>query len=543
MTHEQTPPRNRRSPRLFLLLAANAAAAFWLWQLFTPVEGAGSGPLEEDAVQTAAVDELARPVERAALLSPELRRGLESRVHELASAALESARKKSRGKVGPGNATVAVHVRPLGGSESDAFGLDADLPLKPASNMKLVTTAAALALLGPDWSFETRAEAAGPIQDGVLAGDLVLRAAGDPLYDRDAKGSVERLLAPFCEELLRSGIREIRGDLVLDEGTFAAPAPGPAWPSSNEHWQEHCALAAGFTVNRGCLTVAVSPGSVGGPARVGIEPAGFDLARTIDVDTVSSGKLEVHFQARDGRFSVRGHVPARTSEWSDSCTHPDPIALFGAVLSHELQRHGIRVGGGVRRERGANGGPTVARIVSPLANYLAAINTDSNNACADQLFLATALAVRGEATREAGAEATARALSALGVSTEGLVQVDGSGLSRDDRISARQLTALLEAVLSRDARTAELFIDSLAVAGESGTLDDRLKHSDARGRVRAKTGFIGGTSALSGIAEAHDGRVYVFSILVDYPRFEGLNTSVWKPMQDDVCELLVGAGS
>lgn len=545
----QRPSRKRF--RLGLLLAANALALVWLWQVVTPAEAVAdeashpNATADGSATQSATTLTAPAPVERE-LLAADERERFASKTRAYAHAALAKANEKTRGKVGPGNATVAIFARPLGGSAHDGFGLDADTPLAPASNMKLVTTAAALALLGPEWGFETRAEATGPIAEGVLAGDLVLRAAGDPLYDRESNerggdGSVGRLLEPFCAELLAAGVREIRGDVVLDEGTFAPPAPGPAWPSSNEHWQEHCALAAGFTVNRGCITVTVAPGAVGGPARVAIEPAGLDLATEVNVDTRSGGKLEVHFEARNGKLSVRGHVPARATEWSDSCTHPDPPALFGAVLVHELARHGITVRGGVRRERGARGGPTVARIVSPLARYLAAINTDSNNACADQVFLATGLAVRGAATRAAGAEATALALRTLGVSTEGLIQVDGSGLSRDDRISARQLVALVEAVLARDEHTAALFRDSLAVAGESGTLDGRLR--EVRGRVQAKTGFIGGVSALSGVANGHDGRTYVFSILVEYPRFDGLNTTVWKPMQDDFCKLLVGAGS
>jgi D-alanyl-D-alanine carboxypeptidase/D-alanyl-D-alanine-endopeptidase (penicillin-binding protein 4) len=247
--------------------------------------------------------------------------------------------------------------------------------------------------------------------------------------------------------------------------------------------------------------------------------------------------------ARDGGFSVRGTIPKGAEPWTDSCSHPDPVALFGACLRAELERGGVHVAGKLRRERGARGGATIARLETPLARYLAAINTDSTNAVADQVFFATARAVRGEASREAGAKATAAALAKLGVQSEGLVQVDGSGLSRDDRVTARQMTALVEAVLSGDVRTAAPYLDSLAIAGESGTLDERLRASPARGRVHAKTGFIAGTSALCGVAEALDGVRYVFSILVDYPPRDGLNSSCWKPMEDEICELLVGAGS
>jgi D-alanyl-D-alanine carboxypeptidase/D-alanyl-D-alanine-endopeptidase (penicillin-binding protein 4) len=165
------------------------------------------------------------------------------------------------------------------------------------------------------------------------------------------------------------------------------------------------------------------------------------------------------------------------------------------------------------------------------------INTWSNNACADQLFLALGHAHGGAGTREGGARATRAALDRLGVSSAGLVQVDGSGLSRDNRVSAAQITALIEAVLRRGGKTAIAYVDSLAVAGMSGTLE----HRTTKGNLRAKTGFIAGTSALSGLVESADGRTLVFSILVDYPRFEGLNRSCWKPMEDEIVSALANS--
>jgi D-alanyl-D-alanine carboxypeptidase/D-alanyl-D-alanine-endopeptidase (penicillin-binding protein 4) len=120
------------------------------------------------------------------------------------------------------------------------------------------------------------------------------------------------------------------------------------------------------------------------------------------------------------------------------------------------------------------------------------------------------------------------------------VQVDGSGLSRDNKVSARQIAALIDAVLRLDARTSKPFLDSLAVGAESGTLDGRMKKADLAGRVHAKTGFINGTGALSGLVDARDGRKLVFSILVEYPNIEGLNKSCWKPMEDAICEELAG---
>jgi D-alanyl-D-alanine carboxypeptidase/D-alanyl-D-alanine-endopeptidase (penicillin-binding protein 4) len=107
-------------------------------------------------------------------------------------------------------------------------------------------------------------------------------------------------------------------------------------------------------------------------------------------------------------------------------------------------------------------------------------------------------------------------------------------------VHAQLLSELLAHGLSLPGDASRLMLGSLAVAGEAGTLEDRMRDGAARGRVRGKTGWINGASSLSGIAEALDGRRYVFSILVNYPRIGGLNTTVWKPMQDAMCERLVG---
>ena len=119
------------------------------------------------------------------------------------------------------------------------------------------------------------------------------------------------------------------------------------------------------------------------------------------------------------------------------------------------------------------------------------------------------------------------------------MQTDGSGLSRDNRVSARQLGSLLTAVLDLDPNTAELYRDSLAVGGQSGTLAERFRGTPTAGRVHAKTGWIRGTSALGGFVDALDGRQLVFSILVEYPAAAGgLNTHCFKPMQDELVRIL-----
>ena len=468
-------------------------------------------------------------------------RALEERLRARIGAAIAEGGRLTDRKVSNASATVAVCVRRLG-RPGALVALNADRAMRPASNMKLVTTAAALVLLGADATLETRFEAGGAVRHGALEGDLVVRAGGDPLFDPAADGRVAHRLAPLAAALRAADVRRVTGDLVLDEGGFAPPAPGPAWPSEDQHWQEHCALAGGFSANAGCLTAVVSATEVGQPARAALHPLFHGLPRRGSVRTAAKGPLDVRVGVVGGEAVLDGTVPAGVEQWTARFAHPDPVELFGSVLAAALREGGVELAGEVVRARRDGPYRELAVLRTPVVELIGPINTDSNNAVADQLFLATGLLVLGEPTRAGGARATRRALERLGVSTEGLVQVDGSGLSRDDRVTARQLAALLDAVLSRGDETSRAFEASLAVGGETGTLADRLQDPLARGRVLAKTGFIGGTSALSGVLTAESGERLVFSILVEYPRLGGLNTSCWKPMQDDLVLELIRRG-
>lgn len=542
------PVRRRRGPATGLAVALGLVLVTALWVRARPSEAALAAGAEGSASTEASTPRSPAPAPTASVATPAPRPApaavrddvLERRIGSAIASAVAEASKRSRGKVDGSNVAVAVHARPLDG-RGEWVAVQPDLAMRPASNLKLVTAAAALVLLGPDGSFETRFEALGEVAGGRLAGDLVARAGADPVYVRDGDGSIGYWVDRLAADLRRAGIERVDGALVLDEGTFRAPAPGPSWPPEQEYWRDYCALSGGFSANAGCLSAIVRPRAVGARADVLVHPLHHGLEPRGEVLTVAArSPLKVAVEARSGRVTVRGEIPADvTPSYDARFACPDPVELFGSAVVGALAERGVRVTGGWRRERGLPAGRPVATVRSAVADTLVPILTDSDNAVADQLFLATALAVTGEGTREGGHAATARALEALGVPSAGLVQVDGSGLSRDDRTSARQLTALLAAVLGGDPSLAEPFRAALPVAGESAKLSSRMADGPARGRVRAKTGFIAGTSGFSGALETLGGRRMAFAILVAYPSVDGLNTHCWKPMQDEICELLV----
>lgn len=524
----------------------NAALAFAAWKVWSARAHAedsasASAPLEiAPSIELASAPGAVAPAVLAiAPLSSDTARdaALERKLRAIVLDAERKASSETKGKVAPERVRIGVHVRALDGR--DLAAIDADRAQRPASNLKLVTTSAALVLLGSEARFDTPITSSAPLVDGALHGDLVVHAGADPLLDLEARGDVSAFFAPAIAALRAAGVRSVGGDLVLDEGTFAEPAPGPAWPDPGQHWAEFCALAGGFSANAGCLTATVTPGAPGSRARVVVRPLHHGLEQRFDVTTTAKGPLDVRVEAKHGYVKVAGTIPKSAGEWSVRFAAPDPVELFGNALAGALREAGIPVRG-VRRERMAPDpdARVLARIATPIVDVLQPINAHSNNACADQLFLKLARAISGRGTREKGETATKLALERLGIPTAGFAQVDGSGLSRDDRASARQVTALLASVARLDARTSTAFFDSLAAPDEDGTLERRMKRLE--GRVRAKTGFIGGTSALSGVVDRVDGTRIAFSILVEYPVFDGLNRSVWKPMQDAMVRAIAG---
>ena len=256
---------------------------------------------------------------------------LEARVRAEVGKALAEAGRATKGKVGAANTTVAVSVRELGAA-GEVVAISSGKSLRPASNLKLLTSAAVLEAFGPDGVLATVFEARALPQQGVVRGDLVVRAGGDPIHDRERLGDCGPVFAKLAAALKQRGVQRIAGDIVLDEDGWADPGPGPGWPDKGQYWQETCALAGGFSVNAGCITAVVKPGPQGGRAQVDIFPRGTGLPEKIDVRTgPSTSKLDVRVGVEGGRIVVQGSIPSGVPQWSARFALPDPVVAFGSV--------------------------------------------------------------------------------------------------------------------------------------------------------------------------------------------------------------------
>ncbi len=509
---------------LFAALIVGAGVSLW--------PGGGADPVEASSAHEAEAGETTPEV----VASNEPHAGLTSEIKGIVRKFVDRAAARGAKRSG---CHVSVLVKELC-VDGPLVDLDADRPMKPASNLKLATTAVALALLGADAHFETHFQSSVSPVGGALTGDLIVRAGGDPLFSEELDGAVKPLLAPVVQQLKAAGVERVTGDLVLDLHAFADPLPAPGWPSSSQHWKDYCALSSGFTANGGCISLLVQPASAQGPASVTIRPRGHGARVEVDVRTIKRGEpLDLKAVVSPSLIKVWGEIPQDVKEWTGRYAHPDPVGLFGAVLRHALQEEGVMVEGETKLGRGAIGGVTLATLRTPIIESLKPINTHSNNAVADQLFLKVGCDIAGSGDRAGASVAALTAFEKLGVQAQGFAQVDGSGLSRNNRVSARQLVTLLDAVIGRADSGSEAFMESLAHSGVSGTLSDRMVGTVAERMVKGKTGFIAGTSALSGVAMTDAERFFTFSVLVDYPATAGLNRQVWKPMQDEICEAIV----
>lgn len=503
--------------------------------------GAASIALPEFSVREAEVVERAPAVTRAAPQSTAgtVARGLDratlSRlVESRIAAAMAEARRVHPDRIEDSNVTVAVAVRDLRTGKL-LYGRGADTPLRPASNLKVLTAGAALLGLGADASFETRFLAGAELRRGLLRGDLVVQAGGDPLFQDGGDGSTDHWSGPLVAALRAAGVQKIDGKVVLDEGTFEAPGPAPEWPSPSQHWRDYCGLSGGFSANGGLFHVRIAPGRNGRPASVELHPRHHGLEERIGVTTEGKDN-DVRLGATSSTVTVGGSYGAGLGPYERDFRHPDPVDLFGHTVVAALRERDMLVRPRFERRRRATAGELLHVMRSPIAGVLRPILSESNNPVTDQLFLTVGHRLGDGGTRTASARAVAEVFRKAGHSDPSWTQADGSGLSRANRVTASQMAEAVSVIVRGPAAVRDAFLAALPESARSGSLSKRMGGTPAEGRVRAKTGFISGVSGLSGVILDDRRRPRLgFSILVQYPRVGALNTRSWKPMQDGIC--------
>jgi D-alanyl-D-alanine carboxypeptidase/D-alanyl-D-alanine-endopeptidase (penicillin-binding protein 4) len=412
------------------------------------------------------------------------------------------------------------------------YGLSEREPFFLASNTKLLTTSAALVRLGADFKFRTSV--------GLIGGDLHVFAGGDPnLSGRFHDDDPTAIFREWGAKIKAAGVQKA-GRLVLHTGIFDEVHVHPGW-KAYDPWSWWAAPFGALSLNDNCVDLKVAPAAEGQPCKISLAPDTACI--TIVNQTKSSAKSQRSTfgftrPADSNLITLRGEVPGRALHW---VAISDPTLYFGTVLKETLAEGGIEIAGAIEESaqtlEEARGYRELAFWESDLPTTLATCNQPSHNFYAEMIFRTLAWKAKGKGTTE-NALAAVREFLTKDAGLEDFSQVDGSGLSRENRASPAELVKLL--LYMRLQRESKVWIDSLAVNGDrKGTLKHRLLAPDLRGRVHAKTGHIGGVSSLSGYIDAAGGDTYVFSILTNAG--EQTKMGLADQMEDRICELLARA--
>jgi D-alanyl-D-alanine carboxypeptidase/D-alanyl-D-alanine-endopeptidase (penicillin-binding protein 4) len=412
--------------------------------------------------------------------------------------------------------------------------------LNAASNVKIVTSAAALSLLGPEYRWKTTLQVAGPATGpplpagGEVPGDLYLRGFGDPTLDTED-------LAAMVADLVALGLRKIDGALVVDDTFFDGKYVGPAYDQKNESYASRAPSSAA-SLNGNVVAVTIIPGpAAGAPARVVVEPASPYFTISGRVVTAAEGPAAPAVETKDGAggrtvVAVAGRVHLGADPRTFYRRVVNPSLFAGYTLRQLLERRGITVGKPVRVGAAPAQGMRVlsAHDSAPLAVAAQDLNKRSNNFAAEQVIRTLGAEIIGRpGTWEKGVEAVSRYLAGIGVRRGSYEMSNGSGLYDSNRFSAEQIATVLRAA-SRDFRISAEFMASLAVAGTDGTIAHRMGGTLAERYVRAKTGTLASVSCLSGLAGSPGHMPLVFSILMN-----DVNAIEARHTQDRAAELLV----
>lgn len=419
-------------------------------------------------------------------------------------------------------ALIGVRVESLRTGEL-LYARNSNKLVMPASNMKLLTMSVAAERLGWDFTYETRLESAGMVEDGTLLGDLIVVGGGDPtIGSQDYSGAP--LFAEWARALSDAGIHRVSGRLIGDDNLFDDEGLGAGWA-----WDY---LSAGYAAPSGALSynenVAVLrawPGpAAGSPVRSDLSPPGHLLEAVNELRTGAAGSaatIDLERLPGSAKLTIRGSLPAGGNVAIRTAAVDNPTRFFVEGLRAALAARGIAVRGGAWDIDDVESPPATAgrrliatRVSPPLSSIAGNFLKPSQNFYGETILKTIGRRAGGAGTAQAGRQAVRETLGAWGIPADAFVMYDGSGLSRYNYVTADTIVAILKHVW-QDEKLRGRFVAALPVAGHDGTLDTRMRNTVLDAHVQAKTGTISNVRSLSGYLETKSGERIVFSMIAN----------------------------
>jgi serine-type D-Ala-D-Ala carboxypeptidase/endopeptidase (penicillin-binding protein 4) len=473
------------------------------------------------------------------------------------------------------------------------YSQNSDQLFLPASNAKLFTTAAALAIAGPDYHFRTTVETEGKIDaNGRLLGDLVIFGRGDPnISGRVLPFALKtqrlpphtQILEEMADQVARNGLKIVDGDLIGDDTFYAFERYGEGWAWDDLQWIDGAPVSA-LTFNDNVVFVNVLPGEhPGDKAVVTVEPETtyYELDNRVVTSSVGVPKrVGIHRDPGSKKIVLWGSLPLSDSGMKEPMSIEDPAEFVAQLFRTMLERRGITIRGKTRARHGEDAQffdqqiphPPTAAVVPPVVNSAVTnsavtppqepdLNPASTNKIlaehfsgplledirvtnkvSENLHAELALRLAGKlrgygGSFEGGVAAVKQFLLQAGLKEDEFTFLDGSGLSRRDLVTPAATVQLL-IYASRQPWGPE-FEESLPVSGVDGSLSERFQKTPAVGQIHAKTGSLSHVNALSGYGQTQDGKQFVFSIFCNN---HNLPASKVLGAMDAVVKLLVSAG-
>lgn len=427
--------------------------------------------------------------------------------------------------------SVSIVVREVNGGAT-LLELNPGISRAPASTMKLLPTWAALDLLGPAYAWKTRAYADAPVVKGVLKGNLYLQGGGDPLL------TIERWWR-FVNDLRQSGLRAIEGDIVIDQSRFTTPDERPE-DFDGKFWRTYNVLPDALLVNWQSSDFTIRPADGGQGVDLTIQPFPEGLVvenkvRLVNGRCVGQNR-QVSYQiepARPERVVVTGRLSVNCAPQTQRLAIMEPAQYaWGTFVTLWRQLGGGFRGGMLRAPTPPGARLLLTHESEPLSEIVRVTNKYSSNMMARSLVLAIAAEMNGTpATAAAGEETIVGWLKTRGLEFPELVIGNGSGLSREARISADSMARLL--IGAREGRYAPEFLTSLSLGGLDGTLQKRFQHVDDPSRIRMKTGTLRDVSSIAGYVTGRSGKTYAVVVFVNHP---GAQNGIGEPIQTTVID-------
>jgi D-alanyl-D-alanine carboxypeptidase/D-alanyl-D-alanine-endopeptidase (penicillin-binding protein 4) len=394
------------------------------------------------------------------------------------------------------------------GAPTPIVSFNADTPRNPASVIKLLTTWAALQSLGPTYRWRTEAYFDGRLSDGRLAGDLILKGYGDPYL------TTERLWL-LVRDLRRAGLRDIEGDLVIDNSWFAREETDPG-AFDGQPYRPYNTLPDALLVNFQAVNFTFQPDPVTGRVTILSDPelANLEIGNSMRLfrGNCSDRRGGINMSVAPGpapKVNFSGQLANNCSEYQLTRALPDgPSYVYGAFRTLWEEQGGTIAGKLRVGEVPAGKKPAVKFESPPLAEIIRPVNKFSNNVMTRQIYLTMGAEQSGApATMASSRQALDAALRSAGLNFPELVIDNGAGLSRTTRISVRSLGKVLLHAANSPYRSE--FEASLSIAGLDGTTRRRYRRDPMAGRMHLKTGSLNGVTSIAGYVRSESGKEYV----------------------------------